>query len=67
MITVELNHFGFQRAGRPEKREKRRRWKRREEESQTRANLNGGELGGAKKSQASSHDGELDSEVSFFF
>ena len=66
MITLDLNHFGFQRAGRPERRKRRRRWKRREEESQTRANLNGGELGGEKKSQASSHDGELDWEVFFF-
>ena len=45
MITLDLNHFGFQRAGRPERRkEKRRRRKGREEKSQTRANLNGDEL-----------------------
>ena len=61
MITLDLNHFGFQRAGRPERRkERRRRRKRREEESQTRANLNGGELDGEKQSQASINGAELD-------
>ena len=45
MITLDLNHFGFQQAGRPKRRkERRRRRKRREEKSQTRANLNGDEL-----------------------
>ena len=45
MITLDLNHFGFQRAGQPERKKgQRRRRKRREEKFQTRANLNGGEL-----------------------
>ena len=45
MIALDLNHFGFQWAGRPERRKgQRRRRKRREEKSQTRANLNGDEV-----------------------
>ena len=45
MITLDLNHFGFQRAGRPERRKgQRRRGKRREEECQTRVNLKGDEV-----------------------
>ena len=63
MITLDLNHFGFQRAGRPERRKKSRGGrKRREESSQSRANLNGGELGGKKQSQGQPHGGELDCE-----
>ena len=63
MITLDLNHFGFQRAGRPERMKERRRMKkRREEVSQTRANLDGGELDGEKQSQASINGGELDFE-----
>ena len=50
MITLDRNHFGFQRAGRPGMRkERKRRRKRREEKSQTRANLNGGELDGKSR------------------
>ena len=49
MITLDLNHFGFQRAGRPERRrrvgEKKEAKKRLKNGIlQSRANLNGGEL-----------------------
>ena len=45
MITLDPNHFGFQRAGRPERRKKSKGdGKGSEESSQSRANLNGGEL-----------------------
>ena len=45
MITLDLNHFGFQRAGRPERRKgQRRRRKRREEKSKPRPNLNADEV-----------------------
>ena len=52
MITLDLNHFGFQQAGRPERRKKSRGdSKRKRKSSQARANLNGGELGGKMQSQ----------------
>ena len=58
MITLDLNHFGFQRAGRPERRKgQRRRRTRREEKFQARANLNGGELDCEKHLGHSTHKG----------
>jgi len=66
MITLDLNHFGFPRAGRPERTKRRRGGKRREEEPQNRANLSG-ELGGEKQSPASSHGGELDWRFFYFY
>ena len=49
------------------RKERKRRRKRREEKSQTRANLNGGELDGEKQGQANINGAELDFETSKFF
>ena len=75
MITLDRNHFGFQRAGAArERKEGGGPGNRGEERSQARANLNGGELGGNKQSQgevmeggglqarANLNGGELDKE-----
>ena len=63
MITLDLNHFGFQRAGLPERRKKSRGdSKRKRKSSQSRANLNGGELGRKMQSQSHPQWGELDCE-----
>ena len=60
MITLDRNHFGFQRAAPArERKEGGGPGNRGEERSQARAHLNGGELGGNKQSQGVMEGGGL--------